>query len=88
MKYLFIALLVLPSFVFAQDINDVTMATPSCETYIEWTGKNIDEIDLSILGERPYRVLKPHSMATMDYSPERLNINTTEDGIILSQDCG
>ena len=64
------------------------MTTPTCESYPEWMTKNISDIDLSILGDRPHRVLKPDSMATMDYSPDRLNIHTTEDGVILGQDCG
>ena len=64
------------------------MATPTCETYPEWMTQNVSDIDLTILGERAYRVLKPDSMATMDYSPDRLNIHTTEDGVILGQDCG
>lgn len=64
------------------------MATPTCETYPEWMGQHIDTINLSILGNRPHRILKPGSMATMDYLPDRLNIHTTEDGIIVTQDCG
>jgi len=64
------------------------MSTPTCETYREWTGKNITEIDLSVLGERPHRIIKPDSMVTMDFIPDRLNINVTGDGIILTQECG
>lgn len=64
------------------------MATPTCQTYPEWTGQQVDTIDLSILGDRPHRILHPDSMATMDYSPDRLNIHTTDDGIIITQDCG
>lgn len=89
MKYLLtLALLFLIPACHAEDINDTSMATPTCETYVEWTGKNINEIDLSILGERRYRVIKPDSMVTMDYWPDRLNINTTDDDVILTQECG
>lgn len=88
MKFIFPLVLFFTPLAFAQNINDTTMATPTCTTYVEWTGKNITDIDLSILGDRPYRILKPDSMATMDYAPDRLNINTTDNGIILSQDCG
>jgi hypothetical protein len=89
MKQLFlIAFFIITPAMALSEINDTTMTTPSCETYVEWTGKNIEEIDLSILGDRPYRVLKPGDMATMDYIPNRLNINTTENGIILTQECG
>ena len=93
MKYLIwtIAFFAMP--LMAQDIpnpyiNEGTMETPTCETYVEWTGKPIREIDLSILDNRPYRILKPDSIVTMDYSPDRLNIHTDNDGIILQQDCG
>ena len=88
MKYLFIIALLFTTSACAEDINDTSMTTPTCETYIEWTGKNIDNIDLSILGDRRYRILKPDSMMTMDYWPNRLNINVTDDGIILTQECG
>jgi hypothetical protein len=70
------------------DMDETWMATPTCETYVGWMGQHIDSIDLSILGDRRYRVLKPDSMATMDYLPNRLNIHTTDDGIIINQDCG
>ena len=90
MKYLFTLIIIttLPSLVHATELNATHMATPSCETYIEWTGKNIDEIDLSILKDRAHRVLKPGSMMTMDYLPNRLNIHTTDEGIVVNQDCG
>lgn len=88
MKYIFIIPLFILTTAFMAPINEETMATPTCKTYVEWTGKNIKDVDLSILNDRPHRVLKPNSMATMDYSPDRLNIHTTDEGIILSQDCG
>ncbi len=103
MKYLFLIILFISTPAFADtyeipkypekpaveaDINDTKMATPTCETYVEWTGKNIDEIDLSVLGDRQYRIIKPDSMVTMDYQPNRLNINVTDDGVILTQECG
>ncbi len=59
-----------------------------CKIYTEWMGEHIDNIDLSVLGERDYRVIRPDSMVTMDYIPERLNIRLNEDGIISEQDCG
>ena len=88
MKYFLLTLSFVSLSAFAENVNEPTQATPSCETYVEWTGKNINEIDLSVLGDRPHRVVKPDSMVTMDYIPDRLNIHTTEDGIILQQDCG
>lgn len=91
MKALFFIAFLFSVPVMANDLdfkNQGLMTTPTCETFPEWTTKNISEIDLSVLGERPHRVLKPDSMATMDYLPDRLNIHTTEGGVILSQDCG
>lgn len=89
MKYIFIASMIfIISACNADDLNDTTMATPTCHTYLEWTGKNIDEVDLSVLGDRPNRVIKPDSIVTMDYIPDRLNINVTDDGVILTQECG
>jgi hypothetical protein len=69
-------------------VTEYEIVDSVCKTYVEWTGMHIDKIDLSILENRPYRVLKPDSMATMDYNPDRLNIMTTQDGIILTQECG
>lgn len=70
------------------DLNTPHMATPTCEVYLEWTGKHIDDIDLSILGDREHRILKPDSIITMDYIADRLNIYTTKDDIIIEQQCG
>lgn len=38
-------------------------------------------------GEHPIRVLKPGSMATMDYRPDRLNIDVDADGKIKGFRC-
>lgn len=35
-----------------------------------------------------YRVIKPNSMVTMDYNPERLNVYTDDYGIIIKARCG
>lgn len=88
MKYLFALMILTLTPVFAGDVNETYMSTPTCETYREWTGKNIDAIDLSVLDNRMYRIIKPDSMVTMDYIPDRLNINVTDEGVILTQECG
>lgn len=88
MKYLLMLAVLSISPAMAQDLNETNMATPTCQTYVEWTGKNINEIDLSVLGDRPHRIIKPDSMVTMDYIPDRLNINVTDKDIILTQECG
>ena len=36
---------------------------------------------------RPYRVLAPDSMATQDFSPDRINLNTDAAGIVTSVTC-
>ena len=39
--------------------------------------------------DRPYRILGPDSMATMDYNPDRINIMTDGGGnTVLSVSCG
>jgi hypothetical protein len=88
--YLFSVLLITLSQIgFAMsDLNDETQTTPSCTTYVEWTGKNIDEMDMSVLEDREYRIIRPDSMVTMDFVPERLNIHVDENGTIIKQDCG
>lgn len=53
----------------------------------EWIGQKADEETVKALG-KPYRILGPNSMATMDYSPERINVRTDEDGVVLDVTCG
>jgi hypothetical protein len=45
----------------------------TCNADKSWVGKNIKDVDLSQI-HTPVRQLYPDSAATMDYSPERLNI--------------
>jgi len=68
--------------------NSPHMATPTCVTYPEWIGQHVNEINKSVLGNRTYRILGPNTPATMDYSPDRLNINTDDNGIVVEQICG
>lgn len=70
------------------DTNTPNMATPTCVTYPEWTGLNINDVDKSVLQGRTYRILNPEISGTMDYVPNRLNIFTDLDGTIIRQDCG
>ena len=37
---------------------------------------------------RPYRILPPDAMATMDYSADRINVHTDANGIVLDVRCG
>lgn len=61
-------------------------AKPGCD-FDHWTGKPVDEAAIKETG-RPYRILPPGSMATMDYVEERINVYTDEDGIVKRVSCG
>jgi hypothetical protein len=37
---------------------------------------------------RPVRMLRPDSSATMDYSPARVNVHVTNDGVVEKITCG
>lgn len=53
-----------------------------------WIGAPVDEEALEETG-RPYRILTPDSIVTMDYLPERINVMTDEDtGIVTGVTCG
>lgn len=54
--------------------------------YAALVGANIAAVTLP--ADRNIRVLGPDSMATMDYNPKRLNIETDADGTILQLRCG
>ncbi|MCQ9616477.1 I78 family peptidase inhibitor [Paenalcaligenes niemegkensis] len=36
----------------------------------------------------PVRVLRPNSVATMDMRPDRINLHTDDDGVIIRVTCG
>jgi hypothetical protein len=62
--------------------NTAAMETPALPVIKEsvcdfsaWVGRPVDEDAVKETG-RPYRILPPGSMATMDYSPERINVHT------------
>ncbi|MBI2234601.1 MAG: hypothetical protein HYU57_06405 [Micavibrio aeruginosavorus] len=38
--------------------------------------------------DRPYRVLPPNAMATMDFSAERINLHVDENGVVTGVTCG
>ncbi|MEO1014985.1 MAG: I78 family peptidase inhibitor [Pseudomonadota bacterium] len=54
--------------------------------YESLIGTNIAAVTLP--EGRKVRVLKPGAIATMDYSPNRLNIHVDEDGVITRVRCG
>ena len=53
----------------------------------EWIGFPADEDAAKATG-RPYRILKPGEAATMDFLPERINIDVNETDIVISVHCG
>lgn len=64
----------------------VMPAEESC-TFDEWVGKPVDEDAVKATG-RVYRILPPGAMATMDFSPARINVDTDENGIVIRVHCG
>lgn len=56
-------------------------------SFQEWIGKPVDEDAVRAL-HRPYRILGPDSMATMDFSPVRINLEVDEEGIVTAIRCG
>jgi hypothetical protein len=54
--------------------------------YESLIGTNIAAVTLP--AELNHRVLGPDDAGTMDFVPERLNIRTDEDGVIVGLDCG
>ncbi|MEM7650945.1 MAG: I78 family peptidase inhibitor [Pseudomonadota bacterium] len=68
----------------AQDIN--------CD-FESWVGQAPSQEMVDILkgastGERPYRILPPGSMMTMDHNPNRVNFDVSDDGLITRVWCG
>ncbi len=62
------------------------LAPQSCD-FPQFIGKPVDEAALKALG-RPYRVLPPGAMATMDFSPVRINLETDDKGLVTRITCG
>jgi hypothetical protein len=56
------------------------------DDYAGLVGANIAAVTLP--ADLNARILGPDDAATMDFIPDRLNILTDEDGVILSLDCG
>lgn len=62
-------------------------AGPSCAfDFLVGLKSDVAQTQIASLG-RPVRVLGPDSMATQDYSAERINLNVDEDGVVLSVNC-
>ncbi|GEM_PF-3109871 len=59
---------------------------PACD-FAMWVGQPVNEETVKATG-RPYRILPPGSMATMDYSAERINVHTDDAGVVTEVTCG
>ncbi|MEM7289364.1 MAG: I78 family peptidase inhibitor [Pseudomonadota bacterium] len=62
-------------------------AVKDCGHYIEWIGQKVSNSALKKTG-KPFRILPPNSMMTMDHNPERINVHVDESGIIENVKCG
>lgn len=67
-------------------IEEVAAVEHDCD-FDDWVGKAVNEDSLSET-ERPFRVLSPGSVVTMDYNPERINIHTDDEGTVAYITCG
>lgn len=70
-----------------EPVPPVVAAEVEC-SFEAWVGRALDEEALKETG-RPYRILKPGDMMTMDYNPERINVETDEKGAMVTRvSCG
>ncbi len=59
---------------------------PAC-AFDQMKGQYPDEIDRSLFGKRPVRILNPGDVTTMDFSPERINLILDDEGRISEVAC-
>ena len=78
----------------AEDVSAISPAAgqqkeeaQTCGDYSAWLGQKVDESAVAKSG-KIYRILPPHSMMTMDHNPQRINVHTDDDGIIVKVTCG
>jgi hypothetical protein len=70
------------------DVAPPVMAEPDCSAFEGWVGKTVDVEAVKATG-RAYRIVKPGDAMTMDFSPERINVETDEKGeIVVRVFCG
>lgn len=82
--------------VTAEEIPHSDVPPPSREVFTDaacdyeaWVGKSAGDAEAAAKDSgRPYRVLKPDSMMTMDHNPERINIVHDDDGKVTRVWCG
>lgn len=55
--------------------------------YDGWVGEKVDEPAVESMG-RPYRILAPGAMMTMDHNPKRINVEHDKKMIVTRVWCG
>ena len=58
-----------------------------CGDHRNWVGKKVDERAVKATGQ-PYRILKPNSAVTQDYSAQRINVIVNDRDIVIEVKCG
>lgn len=64
-----------------------TDESKDCGSHFDWIGQKVNNRALQKTG-KPFRILTPDSMMTMDHNPERINVHVNENGIIEDVKCG
>lgn len=62
------------------------MGEAPCD-FTAWVGRKVDEDAVKATG-RPYRLLKPDTPVTMDFNPERINVESDDNDIVTRVTCG
>lgn len=56
-------------------------------TFDEWIGQKAKSLKLEALN-RPYRILPPGALVTMDFVEDRINVETDENDTVIRVTCG
>jgi hypothetical protein len=56
-------------------------------SFESWVGQPVDEAAIKAT-DRPYRILKPGSMMTMDHNPQRINVEHDDANTVTRVWCG
>lgn len=71
----------------AESGDEIPAITEAECNYNEWVGQSVNEDAVKATG-RPYRILGPNSMATMDFSPQRINVMVDDKNLVTAVRCG
>ncbi|QQG35939.1 MAG: hypothetical protein HYS17_10625 [Micavibrio aeruginosavorus] len=69
-----------------EDAGGVSTDAATCD-FSSWIGQHVNDIGIKDAG-RPFRILKPDSMATQDYVPDRINVMVDNSGVVIAVRCG